>query len=161
MQKALIIAILILNGGKVYAPSVKQKYEAEIDQYKEFHIEYQYTKKIELILETIRWIESRNNYHIKGGSREYGAYQFTPSTWRDHCKLFFGRQLNIKSPANQDVIAQMKIERLIDKGYELDEIASIWNSGSPKWKGKIGVNRYSVQYNVPRYVRKFMNEYKN
>ena len=64
------------------------------------------------------------------------------------------------TPENQDKIARKKIENLVKAGFTDSEIASFWNSGSLKWEGKIGINKYGVKYNVPKYVENFNNTIK-
>jgi len=112
--------------------------------------------RINLILKTIRIIESRENYQLKGKSKEYGAYQFTKATWKYYSYVFFKKYLDIKIPENQDLVARAKVDMLVRNGFTNEEIASFWNSGSKKWKGKIGTNKYGVKYNVPNYVNKFI-----
>lgn len=114
-------------------------------------------KRVETILETIRIIESRNRYEVKGASGEYGAYQFTTATWRYYCQVFFKEYLDITVPENQDKVAEAKIRMLIKNGFTDEEIASFWNSGRKEYKGRIGTNKYGVQYNVPAYVKHFIN----
>lgn len=159
MKCALILLFLTIISREVQAPSIPIKTQEEIALHKEYYIKLE--NKIELILQTIRWIESRGNYHIVGKSKEYGAYQFSPTTWKRHCHVFFGKELNIKDPANQDAVARMKVEKLLAKGYDIEQIASIWNSGRIDYEGRIGINKYGVKYNVPKYVNTFMNKYTN
>lgn len=111
--------------------------------------------KVRKILQTIRIIESSDNYQAKGGSGEYGAYQYLLSTWKAESKRHFGFEANIESPEWQDMVSEMKVKRLIDQGYSIREIASIWNSGRPTYEGRKGINRHGVRYNVPKYVEKF------
>ena len=122
-------------------------------------INFQHTQTV-AICKAIKQIESRGNYTVVGGSQEYGAYQFTPATWTRLCQRFMDEELDIRITTNQDLIAYLAISRLVDKGYMAKQIASIWNSGSSKWNGKIGINKYGVKYNVPSYVNKFNNTYK-
>jgi hypothetical protein len=109
--------------------------------------------RIERLLYAIREVESGGNYEMVGGSREYGAYQFTMATWRMYTFLYF-REILEMSPENQDRVARQKVENLVDAGFSDREIASIWNCGKPDWEGRIGVNRYGVRYNVPHHVEK-------
>ena len=109
-------------------------------------------QRIKLLLKTLRFVESRERYDISGKSSEYGAYQFTRASWRDYCVRFFGERLDICNPINQDLVAAKKIELFIDAGFTDAEIFSLWNCGSPKWEGKVGINQWGVAYNVPAYV---------
>ena len=121
--------------------------------------EIAFNKRVDLLLETIKIIESGGNYSIKGKSLEYGAYQFTSTTYRMYSYLYF-KELLPMTPENQDKIARKKIENLVKAGFTDSEIASFWNSGSPEWEGKIGINKYGVKYNVPKYVENFNNTIK-
>jgi hypothetical protein len=107
------------------------------------------------ILSTIRFIESRDNYQAVGGSGEYGAYQWLPSSWAYYSLKFYGEVLDITIPANQDSLSLYKVRWLLDKGYTPNQIASFWNSGSKEWRGRTGFNRHGIRYDVPGYVKKF------
>ena len=119
-------------------------------------------RRIEKLLKTIRIIESNERYDARGGSGEYGAYQFMPATWDFYCYMFFGERLDITDPDNQDKVARAKIAQYVDKGYSNVDISAIWNSGKPYgWQTKIGINRYGAKYNVPAYVNRFAMIYDN
>jgi hypothetical protein len=113
-------------------------------------------QRIDNILLAIRTIESQGNYEAVGWSGEYGAYQWMPESFAQFSYRYFGELLDITLPENQDKVARKKVEELIDKGYTEEQIASIWNSGRPSYEGRIGVNKFGVRYNVPRYVNKFI-----
>jgi hypothetical protein len=114
--------------------------------------------KVVKIARAIRFVESSNNYHAVGKNGEYGAYQFTDIAWRKYCLLYFKDTLNIRIPANQDSVAFRRISGLIDQ-YSPEQIAAIWNCGSPSWENKVGINKDGVKYNVPYHVRKFLKQY--
>lgn len=107
----------------------------------------------------IRQVESGGNYQARGASGEFGAYQFMPGTWEQWSKEYLsarggqGQSLPM-TQANQDAVAQWKIQQWLDQGYKPDQIASMWNSGSPEYAGKVGTNKFGVNYNVPAYVDK-------
>jgi hypothetical protein len=107
----------------------------------------------------IKKIESDGRYHLPGASGEYGAYQFMPKTWeawsRDYMSATGAPKPDITVPADQDAVALWRISTWLDKAYSPQQIASLWNSGSPDPTGKVGVNSRGVQYNVPAYVEKF------
>jgi hypothetical protein len=115
---------------------------------------------VEKLMFIIRLIESNNNYTSIGSSGEYGAYQFMPKTWQLWSNMYFDETLNIIIPENQDKVAKARIYDLLDRDYTYKEIAAIWNSGSPRWKGRSGVNMFGVYYNVESYVNKFDTQYK-
>ncbi len=53
-------------------------------------------------LEALRWCESTNDYAIDTGNGYYGAYQFSPDTWRS---LGYGGLPHQAPPAVQDQAA--------------------------------------------------------
>lgn len=115
-------------------------------------------KQIEHIARTIKFIESRGNYQIKGASGEYGAYQYMPGIWEFWCIELFGEVLDITIPEVQDYVTYCRIEQYVDEGYSNEQIASLWNSQKPDWEGRIGVNRWGVPYSVPAYVARFISK---
>jgi len=116
---------------------------------------------VDQIAEAIKQIESGGDYNAKGGSGENGAYQFMPGTWQSWSSAYADEVLNKSvaelemTPENQDAVAKWKIHKWIDQGYTPQQIASMWNSGSPEWAGKVGTNKHGVKYDVPAYVSKF------
>ena len=111
------------------------------------------------IADSIKRVESGGDYNAKGKSGEFGAYQFMPRTWNAWSNEYLKSQGKqpmslLPTPANQDAVATWKIEQLQKQGYTPDQIASIWNSGSPEYAGKVGTNSQGVKYNVPGYVKK-------
>ncbi len=118
---------------------------------------------VEDVMNAIKKIESGGNYDAKGGSGEYGAYQFMPATWTDWSSKYAAEVLkssdgNMKmTPENQDAVARWKIQKLLDAGNTPEQVASIWNSGKPEWEGNVGTNSHGVKYDVPGYVNRFRN----
>ena len=131
------------------------EYTQEIEKQIKEELRAKRELEIQALLFVIREIESNQRYYVKGGSGEYGAYQFTLKTWDYYCEKFFGERLNIRIPENQDKVAKAKVEYYLEQGYTLEMIFALWNSGSPYgWENKKGVNRWGVLYNVPNYVSK-------
>ena len=122
----------------------------------QYEAEKKREQRIDNILLTLRTIESQGDYEAVGKSREYGAYQFTPESFAQYSYRHFGELLDITLPENQDKVARKKVEELIDKGYTEEQIASIWNSGRASYEGRVGVNRFGVRYDVPKYVNNFI-----
>ena len=159
MKKIIWILTLILPlcAG---APNIDSKLislvriEARINAYIDNYLKLQ--KRIESLLFAIKMVESNGNYFSIGNSGEFGAYQFTPKTWKSLCLKYVGKELDIRIPDNQDYIAFLKVKSLIEKGYSDEEIASIWNSGSSVWHRKVGINKFGIPYNVPKYVNKIV-----
>ena len=116
------------------------------------------------VARAIKTTESGGNYKAKGGSGEFGAYQFMPGSWADWATEY-SRAKKLKydlapTPENQDKVAQFKIQQRIDKGEGLEQIAAWWNSGSSQnWQSKVGVNKFGVKYDVPGYVNKVVGNY--
>lgn len=113
------------------------------------------------LADAIKQVESGGNYQAKGGSGEFGAYQFMPGTWAawsdEYAKANeIYQSLDINNPENQDAVANWKIQQWLSQDYTPSQIASMWNSGSPSWEGKIGTNKYGQHYDVPNYVNKVL-----
>jgi hypothetical protein len=113
------------------------------------------------LAKAIRQVESSNNYNSKGASGEGGAYQYMPSSWKEWAGKYLGDSNAPMTPVNQDKVAYYKIKELKDAGNSPSQVASIWNSGSPVWEGKVGVNSKGVKYDVPSYVNKVQTAYSN
>ena len=156
-----MIALLLTICYPVFAPVFDYlEREHRMKSYMEYMESINKENMVYDILKTFRQIESSNNYHARGLSGEYGAYQFTRASWEDWCVKTIGYILDIRDPEHQDIIAEQKVRCLLYyNGYTLDQIASFWNCGSPEYKGKIGKNKNGIKYNVPGYVRKFIIQY--
>lgn len=102
---------------------------------------------------------SSDPYNQKGGSGEFGKYQFMPDTWKSWSKQYIGDENAPMTVENQNKVAYSKVKELKDKGYNPAQIASIWNSGAPDWTGKVGVNRFGVKYDTPSYVKRVSSYY--
>jgi len=113
------------------------------------------------LAKSIRQVESGGDYNARGGSGEFGAYQFMPETWKSWSKQYLGDSNALPDKINQNKVAYSKIKELKDKGHKASEIASIWNSGKPDYKGKVGTNKFGVAYDVPAYVAKVGGAYKS
>jgi hypothetical protein len=111
----------------------------------------------------IRKVESGGNYSVRGGSGEYGAYQYTPGTWNSDVLKFTGKSVPLEQADKllQNEVAYKKLKTLKDKGYNVAQVAAVWNSGQPDWEGKVGVNKFGVKYDVPGYVNKVAKEYQS
>lgn len=112
------------------------------------------TYNAESIANAIKQVESQGNYQARGASGETGAYQFMPNTWRQWAGEFLGNPNAPQTPENQDYVAIAKIDSLIRQGYGPQEIALIWNGGSPRVKK--GVNKYGVAYDSGAYAQKVL-----
>lgn len=157
MRLVLIGLMALFTLDFTFAPTafIEQAWEVKVEEMREVQRALEHDLLVRSIMSAIREIESGGDYHAVGGSGEYGAYQFMPSTWHLYCIAHFGRVLNIRSEEDQDAVAYAKISSLLMKEHTPEQVASIWNSGRPDWRGRVGVNRYGIAYNVPRYVKKF------
>lgn len=114
------------------------------------------------IVNAIKQTESSGNYNVKGASGETGAYQFMPNTWANYKKQYeqaTGEILSGQTPENQDKVAEWKVQQWLDNGYDVKQIASMWNAGEGRpdaWKNWKGVNALGVAYDTPAYVKKVL-----
>jgi len=114
------------------------------------------------LAKSIRSTETSLNgdFTAQGKSGEYGAYQFTQPTWDAQAsKLGITTPYNQATPQEQNAVAYSYLKDLKDKGYNVGQIASIWNSGKPDPTGNVGVNSEGVSYNTPAYVSKVYSTY--
>lgn len=110
---------------------------------------------VKKIAAAIKSVESGGNYKAKGGSGEFGAYQFMPSTWKSWAKQYLGNPNSPMTKENQDLVAERKIAELLSKGYGVWEIALIWNGGTPTVKK--GTNKYGIKYDSGAYASKVLS----
>lgn len=105
---------------------------------------------------------SSDPYNARGKSGEYGAYQFMPDTYRALAKKYIGDENAPPTVENQNKIAYSEIKSLKDAGYTPAQIASIWNSGDAEAykEGRKGVNSQGAEYDVPSYVAKVSEAYR-
>lgn len=107
---------------------------------------------------------SKDPYKAVGDSgTSKGAYQFQPNTWKNLSKQHLKIDNAPMSVENQNKVAYMEIKRLKDAGKTPAQIASYWNSGDFEAykKGKKGYNaKLGVYYDVPAYVEKVSNNYR-
>lgn len=112
------------------------------------------------LAKAIRQTESKGDFNAKGGSGEWGGYQYTKDTWDADNKAFgTNYAYGSATPQQQNEVAYKKIKSLKDKGYNVGQIASIWNSGKPEWEGNVWVNKYGVKYDTPAYVNSVAQTY--
>ena len=112
------------------------------------------------LAKAIRDIESGGDNQAKGKSGEYGAYQFMPDTWsKTASKYGVTTPLEQSTLEDQNKVAYGQIKEWKDQGYKPDQIASLWNSGKPEWKGNVGVNSKGVKYDTPQYVNSVYKTY--
>lgn len=95
-------------------------------------------------------------------------FQFTPDTWKSVAKKYLGDENSPITPDNETKVAISRISDWIDKGYNVKQIASMWNAGegeSDAYTGKfsdgsssVGTNKkYNVKFDVPTYADSVAN----
>jgi len=114
----------------------------------------------------IRQMESGNRAVTPSeGSTLGGAsrYQFTHGTWKKYAKEILGDENAPLSLENENQVAYTKIKKWKDQGYNVGQIASMWNAGEGRpdaykenWRG---TNKYGVKYDTPAYAEKVAAEY--
>lgn len=116
------------------------------------------------LTKAIRQTESGGNFQAKGASGEYGAYQFTPDTWNaKSTKYGVNVPLNQATPEQQNEVAYKQISDWKSQGYNVGQIASMWNAGEGKpnayLDGNSGINKYGVSYDTAAYAKKVATAY--
>lgn len=90
-------------------------------------------------------------------------YQFTPGTWKIYAKEALGDPNAPLTADNETKVVVHKVQKWLDKGYNVKQMASMWNAGEDDpdaYTGKfsngnssVGVNqKYGVPFNVPKYA---------
>ena len=108
--------------------------------------------------------------HETGGVAKIGAsgetksmYQFLPATWKGYAKEVLGDENAPLNNENENKVAVKKIQGWLNKGMTIDQIASMWNHGSPDYQGVVGMHTNEdgtqVAYDVPKYVDNVTNIY--
>lgn len=108
--------------------------------------------------------ESGTNYNATGDAgTSKGAGQWQAATWKAQAQDVLGDAGAPMTPANQSVVAQGTIRKLIAQGKNAAQIAAIWNSGTDtNWENKVGkttINGQTISYNVPQYVKNVTDLY--
>ena len=110
--------------------------------------------------------ESGGNYNAVGDNgNSHGAYQYQDSTWKQYAKDVLGDENAPMTVENQNKVTYGKIKEWKDQGYTPAQIASKWNSGgfdTYKNHDAQGYNaQQGVNFNVPEYVAKVSQEFRN
>ncbi len=121
------------------------------------------------LAKAIRKAESNGNFQARSKDGSFGAYQFIKPTW-DKTAAKFGvkAQWDKATPAQQNEVAYKQLKEWKDKGFNVGQIASMWNAGEGRpnaYKENVsGVNKDGVAYNVANYAKKvatFYQEFKS
>lgn len=116
------------------------------------------------LTKAIRQTESGNNPTQEGASGEYGAYQWLPATW---AKMSAAAGVNVplkqSTPEQQNQVAYTQVKAWKDAGYNVGQIASMWNAGegdpNAYIQGNQGVNSSGVPYNTAAYAKRVATAY--
>jgi hypothetical protein len=117
------------------------------------------------LAKAIRQVESGGNYQAKGGSGEHGAYQWMPSTWASDSQKYLGQNIPLEqsTPEQQNEVAYKKIADWKAAGFNVGQIASMWNAGGGHpdayLQNHVGTNSQGVSYNTPAYAEKVAKAY--
>lgn len=82
-----------------------------------------------------------------------------PKTWQSVSREVLG-YVETQTPKNEEYVAVMKIQKLIDEGHSDYDIALIWNgslAGSEKPIIKKGHNKWGVAFNTKAYADSITN----
>lgn len=111
------------------------------------------------LAKALRKIESGDNFQARGGSGEYGGYQYTPATWVAHSRAAgVNVPLEQASREDQNKVFYTWAKAQKDSGKNIGEIASMHNAGEGRpnayLEGNKGVNKYGVEYDTKSYAEK-------
>jgi hypothetical protein len=116
------------------------------------------------LTKAIRQVESGGKLDARGASGEFGGYQFTPDTWKAYSsEVGLNVPLEQANREQQNQVAYNKIKQWKDQGYNIGQVASMWNAGQGRpnayQEDHRGVNSYGVQYDTPGYAQKVAEAY--
>lgn len=116
------------------------------------------------LTKAIRQVESGGKVDARGASGEFGGYQFTPDTWKAYAsEAGINVPLEQANREQQNQVAYNKIKQWKDKGYNIGQVASMWNAGQGRpdayQENHRGTNNYGVQYDTPAYAEKVAQAY--
>jgi hypothetical protein len=114
----------------------------------------------EQIVKAIKQVESSGGVNTIGKSGEKGALQYTDTTWKEYSDKYAkakGLKAIERTPSTEEEVAKWKVASWQEQGMDVDQIASMWNHGTPNYKGVVGVNDYGVKYDTPAYVEKVLS----
>lgn len=116
------------------------------------------TNQATSIANAIMKVESGGR-QVSGASGEFGAFQFMPETWKIVSRQMTGQVLP-QTPENEYRVAVAKVQDLLNKGYNAEQIALVWNTslgGAEKPFVRKGVNNKGVAYDSGAYARKVLS----
>lgn len=123
------------------------------------------------LAKSIRQSESGGDFSAQGKSNEYGAYQFTDGTWNTAAQKYLGQAVPLRQATKeqQNEVAYKQIKEWKDSGFNIGQVASMWNAGQDEpnaylgtfsdGKPSKGVNKFGVHYDVPAYAESVASTY--
>ena len=122
------------------------------------------------IVKAIAYTENGGKLDLKNPSAGQtgemkSVFQFEPGTWKAYAKQISGDENLPMTPENESLVTYSKVNEWLNKGYDVKQIASMWNAGpgeSDAYTGSFsdgspstGTNKkYGVKYDVPGYADK-------
>lgn len=111
-----------------------------------------------------RKVESGDDFTARGGSGEFGGYQYTAPTWAAHAKMAgVATPLEQASREEQNKVFYTWAKKQKDSGKNIGQIASMHNAGEGRpnayIEGNAGTNKYGVEYDTAAYAKKVAEEY--
>lgn len=108
-------------------------------------------------------VESSGNFQARGTSGENGTLQYMPKTWVIISKEIEGEVLP-HTPANEKYVSVMKVQQLLNRGHNVQEIALIWNTslgGVEKPLVKKSKAGAKIKYDSVAHAQKVLVAYNN
>lgn len=110
---------------------------------------------------------------VAGKSGELKSiFQYEPGTWKKDAQQFLGDANAPLTRDNETYVTLSQVKQWLKKGYEPEQIFSMWNAGIGEpdaYTGKFsngesstGTNKHGVKYSVPHYVNtgmKYLKEF--
>jgi hypothetical protein len=97
----------------------------------------------------------------RGASGEYGCFQYMPSNWVDKSKEVLG-YVAPQTRINEHYVTLVVVQRWLDIGYTVDEIALKWNHPAALVYGcSSGVNSEGVHWDSCEYQQSLLAHYHN
>ena len=116
------------------------------------------------LAKAIRYVESKDNFTARSKDGSFGAYQFIKPTWDATAKKYgVTAAWEQATPQEQNKVAYLQLKEWKDKGYNIGQVASMWNAGAGRpdaYKtGLSGVNKDGVRYDTAGYAKKVATLY--
>jgi hypothetical protein len=118
----------------------------------------------EILLKSIRRVETNDNHCKIGRKQEKTAYQFIRATWREYSKADFNKINRLEYKVEAERVARLHLAKikwfLLKNGYSVNpkNIALIWNGGMHGFEtGRIYNSTITYSYNVNYYYELYLS----